>query len=99
MGQGTILLSRKGEGKRLVLIRWCSDQRPIQRLDSLCFGKRRLQITGDIEGDVVSTYRDCIGVEKLSFRKNRDRGGAAADVDAGDPERRSSSLVAASALA
>ena len=74
-------------------------RRAVHDLQPLGIVERRRQAARDVHGDVLAADRDGVGMDELAVGEDRDRGGAAAHVDAGAPSSTSSSTSAASPLA
>ncbi|ODR97729.1 hypothetical protein AUC69_11610 [Methyloceanibacter superfactus] len=45
-----------------------------------------LERPGDVGGDAVASERDGVGMNEMSVDNHRQRGGAGAEIDAGNPE-------------
>ena len=75
------------------------EQCAIKCFDSLGFGEWRLQRFGDVVSHVLAADGNDIGAGKKAVSEQGNRRRAGAEIDACNTERRSSSVVAASALA
>src|SRR6478752_3024178 len=73
-----------GEGDDLALVGGRREGAAMKRLQALRVLQRRSKRAGDVGGDAGAAERDGVGVDEMPVGEDRERGGAGAEIDAGD---------------